>query len=108
MVPGRSNRPDRRAVPGRTAGAARATAMPLGTVANNTQRHEAYVTSRPPAISPAAAPATLIAAYTPIARLRGGPCGNVVAISASAVGATIAEPEPCTARAASRHACEVA
>src|SRR5438874_13110045 len=86
MVPGRSNRPGRRAVPGRTAGAARATAMPIGTLTNSTQRHEAYVTSRPPAISPAAAPATLIAAYTPIARLRGGPCGNVVAISASAVG----------------------
>ena len=52
------------------------------------------MTSRPPASSPTAPPATLIAAYTPIARLRGGPSGNVVAISASAVGATIAPPAP--------------
>ena len=58
--------------------------MPIGTLTNSTHRHEAYVTSRPPASSPAAPPATLIA------RLRGEPSGNVVAINASAVGATIA------------------
>ena len=68
--------------------------MPIGTLTNSTHRHETYVTSKPPATSPAAPPATLIAAYTPIARLRGGPSGNVVAISASAVGATIAPPAP--------------
>ena len=34
----------------------------------------------------------LIAAYTPMARLRGGPSGNVVAISDSAAGATMAPP----------------
>src|SRR5205085_1301319 len=45
MVPGGSNRPGRRAVPGSTAGAASATAMPIGTLTNSTQRHEAYVTS---------------------------------------------------------------
>ena len=43
--------------------------------------------SRPPAIRPTAPPATLIAAYTPIARFRGGPSGKVVAISASAAAA---------------------
>ncbi len=80
----------------------------MGTLTNSTHRHEAYVTSRPPAISPAAPPPTLIAAYTPIARLRGGPCGNVVTMSASAAGATIAPPAPCTARAASSHVWEVA
>ena len=53
---------------------------------------------------PAAPPATLIAAYMPIARLRGRPSANVVAISASAVGATIAPPAPRTAWAASSHA----
>ena len=42
--------------------------------------------SSPPAIRPTAPPATLIAAYTPIARLRGGPSGKVVVISDSAVG----------------------
>ena len=64
--------------------------------------------SRPPAIRPTAAPPMLMAAYTPIARLRGGPSGNVVVTRARAVGATIAPPTPCSARAASSHACEVA
>ena len=82
--------------------------MPMGTLTNSTQRQEAYVTSRPPAMSPTAAPTPLIAAYTPIARLRGGPSGNAVAISASAVGATIAPPTPCSARAASSQPGEVA
>ena len=43
-----------------------------------------------------------------MARLRGGPAGKVVAISASAVGATIAPAAPCTTRAASSHAGVVA
>ena len=64
--------------------------------------------SRPPAIRPTAPPATLIAAYTPIARFRGGPSGKVVAISASAAAAIVAAPAPWTARAASSHAWEVA
>ena len=68
--------------------------MPIGTFTNSTQRQSAYATSSPPASSPTELPATLIAAYTPIARLRGGPSGKVVAISASAVGATIAPPAP--------------
>ena len=50
----------------------------------------------------------LIAAYTPMARLRGGPSGNVVAISDSAAGATMAPPTPCRARAPSSQASVVA
>ena len=46
-----------------------------------------------------APPAPLMPAYTPSARLRGGPIGKVVAISASAVGAASAPPAPCRARA---------
>ena len=42
--------------------------------------------SRPPASRPMASPATLIAAQTPIARLRGGPSGKVVVTSDSAAG----------------------
>ena len=57
---------------------------------------------------PTAAPPPLIAAYTPIARLRAGPSAKVVTISASAVGATSAPPTPWTARAASSHAWDVA
>ncbi len=66
------------------------------------------MTISPPATSPSAPPTPLIEAYTPMARLRRGPSGNVVAISASAVGATTAPPTPCTARAASSQAGEVA
>ena len=64
--------------------------------------------SRPPAIRPTAPPATLIAAYTPIAWFRGLPSGKVVAISASAAAAVKAAPAPWTARAVSSHAWEVA
>ena len=64
--------------------------------------------STPPASRPTAAPPMLIAAYTPIARLRGLPSGKLVVISDSAVGATIAPPTPCRARAASSQACVVA
>lgn len=49
------------------------------------------------------APATVIVAYTPIARFLGLPSGNVVAISARAAGAITAPPAPCTARALSSH-----
>src|SRR5262249_59468791 len=85
-------------------GAASATAIPIGTLTKNTHRHDRYVVSRPPAIRPTAAPAMLIAAYTPIARLRGRPSGNVVATSDSAAGATMAPPTPCRARAPSSRA----
>ena len=64
--------------------------------------------SRPPASRPTAAPPMLIAAYTPMARLRGGPSGKFVVTSDKAVGATIAPPTPCSARAPSSHASEVA
>ncbi len=66
------------------------------------------MTSSPAATSPAAPPATLMDAYRPIARLRVRPSGNVVAISDSAVGATMAPPAPCTTRAASSPAGDVA
>ena len=49
-----------------------------------------------------------IAEYTATARFRGRPSGKVTAISDSAVGAAIAAPAPCTARAVSSHAWPVA
>ena len=63
--------------------------------------------SRPPPIRPITRQAMLIAAYTPNARVRGGPSGKVVVISDSAAGATSA-PAPWMARAVSKKACEVA
>jgi hypothetical protein len=53
-------------------------------------------------------PPMLIAEYTPRARLRGCPSGKLELISDKAVGATIAPPTPCRARADSSHAWEVA
>ena len=41
----------------------------------------------------------VIAAKIAVAALRAGPLGNVVAISASAVGEAIAAPTPCSSRA---------
>ena len=75
----------------------------MGTLTKKTQRQDRYVVSTPPRIRPTAAPAMLMAAYTPMARLRGGPSGNVVVTRDSAVGATMAPPTPWIARAASSH-----
>ena len=108
IAPGRSKRPRRRSDSGSTRVARNATSRPIGTLTQNTQRQLRYCTSSPPAIRPTAPPATLMAAYTPIARLRGGPAGKVTAISASAVGAANAPPMPCTTRAVSSHAWLVA
>src|SRR5262249_13437598 len=79
IAPGRSNRPRWRGDSGSPRDAASAAVTPIGTLTNSTHRQDAYVVSRPPAISPTAPPATLIAAYTPIARFRGRPPGKVVA-----------------------------
>ena len=80
----------------------------MGTLTKNTQRQLANWTSSPPAIRPTAPPATLMAAYTPMARLRGGPSGKVTAISDSAVGAANAPPTPCRTRAVSSQTWPVA
>ncbi|CAM5741851.1 hypothetical protein SHIRM173S_02169 [Streptomyces hirsutus] len=55
----------------------------------------------PPASRPMAPPPAETAAKTPKARLRSGPSGKVVVISASEVGEAIAPPTPCSTRAAS-------
>src|SRR5215469_6806564 len=80
----------------------------MGTLTKNTQRQDRYVVSTPPRTSPTAAPAMLTAAYTPMARLRGGPSGNVVVTRDRAAGATMAPPTPWIARAVSSQAWVVA
>ena len=47
-------------------------------------------------------PMPVIAAKIAVAALRAGPFGNVVAISARAVGDAIAAPTPCSSRAVTR------
>ena len=54
----------------------------------------------PPTSTPSAAAALAIVAHTESARLRSGPSGNVLVMTESAAGETIAAPSPCTARAA--------
>ena len=53
-------------------------------------------------------PTMAIAEYTATVWVRARPSGKVTATSDSAVGAAIAAPTPCTARAAISHACPVA
>ncbi len=85
-----------------------AIARPIGTLIrkvsrqplNSMPRKLSRPVSQPPRIRPTAAPAPDIAAYTANARLRCGPAGNVVVISASAAGEASAAPRPCSPRAA--------
>jgi hypothetical protein len=80
----------------------------MGTLTNSTQRHDSHEVSMPPAIRPMAEPDTATAENTPKARLRSGPSAKLVVISDRAVGAAMAAPTPCSARAASSQVAEVA
>jgi hypothetical protein len=80
----------------------------MGTFTNSTHRHDSHEVSMPPAIRPIAAPEPATAANTPNARLRSGPSAKLVVMSARAVGAAIAPPTPCRARAASSQPADVA
>jgi hypothetical protein len=61
------------------------------------------VVSRPPAITPTPPPIPVIVAYTPSARFRALPSGNVTEISDRAAGAAMAAPIPWAAREAISH-----
>ena len=61
---------------------------------NTPPRSKPEPVSQPPRIKPTAAPAPDMAAYTANARLRAGPAGKVVVISANAAGEAIAAPRP--------------
>src|SRR5438132_3676296 len=93
-APGTSRRPPRAVDLGSARRATAATATPMGTLTKKTHRQEAMSVSAPPSSRPSAPPAPDIAAYTPIARVRGGPSSNVSPMSDSAVGAAIAAPHP--------------
>ncbi len=82
-------------------GASTTISTPIGTLTKNTQRQSSHSVSMPPASRPMAPPPAETAAKTPNARLRSGPSGNVVVMSASEVGEAIAPPTPCRTRAAS-------
>ena len=87
--------------------------MPIGTLIRKVSRQPSTTwpksvgsrpVSQPPRIRPTAAPAPDIAAYTANARLRCGPAGKVVVISASAAGEASAAPRPWRPRAPSSSA----
>ena len=108
-APGRSSQPLWGCDSRRKRGASSAAAMPIGVLISRVIRQPlmsmprklSRPVSQPPSIRPTAAPAPDMAAYTANARLRCGPAGNVVAISASAAGEARAAPRPCRPRAAS-------
>ncbi len=56
--------------------------------------------STPPSSAPDEAPSPPIAAHRPRPRLRSGPSGSAEVMIESVAGATIAPPNPCSARAA--------
>ena len=72
--------------------------MPIGTLTRKASRQDTSV-SAPPTTRPSTEPIPVMAANTAVAALRAGPLGNVVATSASPVGAAIAAPTPWSSRA---------
>ena len=110
-APGRSSSPGCDSDSLRKRGASSAATTPIGKLIRKVRRQPSMTTpkisgdvpvSQPPRIRPTAAPAPDIAAYTANARLRAGPAGNVVVISARAAGEASAAPRPCRPRAPSR------
>lgn len=70
----------------------------MGTFTKNAARHETRSVRAPPTKRPRLDPMPAVAPYHATARIRSLPW-KVAVISASEVGATIAAPMPCTARA---------
>lgn len=89
-----------RAARGRTRSAARTVSSPMGTLMNNTHRHEATSVTMPPMIIPAAAPPATTVPQTLSAAVRARPSAKVLVISDSAAGETTAAATPCNPRAA--------
>ena len=73
------------------------TAM-MGTLTRKIARQPRYWVRTPPAITPADAPAAVLACQILSARLRAAPSALVVVSSDSAEGETNAAPAPCTKR----------
>ncbi len=97
-----SKRPGRRGVSTSTARAPKIMATAIGTLIRNAARQEIHCVTAPPTRSPRLAPIPAVAPYQATARLRASPSKYAV-ISASEVGATMAAPMPCRARALMIH-----
>ena len=82
-----------------TTGAITITARATATLMKNAHLHEIVPVSRPPKIAPPVKPAAMRAPLSPSAFDRAGPSGNIVVISDSAAGVTIAVANPCPIRA---------
>jgi len=81
---------------------------PNGTLMNSTDRHDSHSVSSPPAIRPTANPALDMPENSASARIRSRGSVNVVASSASVLGAASAAPRPWATRAATSVAGESA
>ena len=98
-APTTSNRPGRRGVSVTKRRASARTAMPIGTLMNSVQRHEPRSVTTPPSSRPIDAPAEETAPKRASARFRAASSGALVVSRASTLGAAIAAPAPCRARA---------
>ncbi len=100
VAPPVSSEVRRRSISGRLRAAPTNTTSPTGALTNITHSQPSVCVSTPPASSPTAAPAPTARTNIAIARERCGP-GAVIPISSTiTLGAAIAAPTPCSARAA--------
>ena len=98
-APTRSKRPGRRGVSVTKRRASTRTAIPIGTLMNSVQRHEPRSVTTPPSSRPMDAPADETAPNRASARFRAASSGALVVSRASTLGAAMAAPAPCRARA---------
>jgi hypothetical protein len=107
-APPMSSEVRRRSLSGRLRTAPSSTTSPMGALTNITHCQPSVCVSTPPASSPTAAPAPTAKTNIAIARDRCGP-GAVIPISSTiTLGAAMAAPTPCSARAATRTPAEPA
>ena len=85
---------------GSSAGAKASSRSMIGTLMRNTAPHQNCVRIAPPTSGPMAAPMEKLATQTPIANVRSRLSRNMLRISESVDGASVAAAMPCTARAA--------
>lgn len=85
---------------GTSSGAATSSATMIGTLMRNTDPHQNTSSSSPPTIGPSAIPPDRLAVQMPMALVRSAGSVNILRISDSVEGISVAPPIPMSARAA--------
>nr|WP_251059962.1 hypothetical protein [Streptomyces sp. ISL-100] len=73
--------------------------MPIGRLIRNTDPHQKWLSSQPPAMGPTTVPTPTAADQMPIAFVRSAPRGKTFPMTASVAGMISASPTPITPRA---------